>query len=178
MSSSARYSVRNGTRKANGLMMLKHSNSSLAAVLCLALLAAACGSDDSTPTAPTPAVTLTGTWAGMFNGALIQGDGQAELTQTGTNVTGEWSAPMPQPLILLGAPDIDLFGPAEGTVNGTSATITMRFNEAFVSYFGSADCGLEAEVTFNETTLEGSWMNNEHCQPPAVDSGTLSFTRQ
>ena len=159
--------------------MSKHSNSCLVGLLGLALLTAACGGDDSTPTAPTPAATLTGTWAGMFNGSLIQGDGQAMLTQEGTTVTGEWSAPMPAQLVLLGAPDIELSGPASGTVSGNTAMLTLGFLEAFSAYFGSPDCGLAVDVTsFDETSLEATWASNDACQPPAVDRGTLSFTRQ
>ena len=74
-----------------------------AVIVCLALLAGSCGDDGPTaPTAPDDNqvheyVTLTGRWSGTFDGILFSGDGQAELVQNGTAVTGEWSAPVLPP---------------------------------------------------------------------------------
>lgn len=159
-----------------------------AIVFCFALAAAACGGDDS-PAAPTPPappapepepVTLTGTWAGPVDGGVVDGDARAELTQTGTNVTGPWSMPMPAALVLVGAPaDVRLTGPVTGTVSGTTAALTFGFLATYADYFGSADCAIAVTVTsFSQTTMEATWTTNESCQAPAVDEGTLTFTRQ
>ena len=169
--------------------MLNSNRAPVGGILCVfafTLLAAACGNDS--PTAPTPAtapapepepVTLTGTWSGAFAGALVAGDGQAQLTQDGTSVTGDWSAPMPAALVALGAPaNIDLAGPVTGTVTGTTAELSFGFLAAFATYFGNADCALAVSVTsFTETTMEATWRTNDSCQAPAVDQGTLTFMR-
>ena len=164
------------------------TNSALWAIaLCFVLLTAACATDDG-PTAPTgedpepvPApVTLTGTWSGTFEGVLVAGDGQATLTHDGTDVTGEWSVPMPPPLVaLLGAPaDVDLGGPVTGVATGTTAELAFGFLAVFADYFGSPGCALEVSVSsFDETTMEATWATSDRCAP-ASDEGTLSFTRQ
>ena len=147
-------------------------------VICFVLLAAGCRGD--TPTSPTDDPLLTGTWGGMFTGSLVAGDGSATLTQDGTAVSGEWSAPMPAALIALGAPAaVPLAGPVSGTVSGTTADLSFLFIEAFHPYFGNPDCGLAVTVTsFDAMMLMANWETNASCQPPVVDSGTLSFTRQ
>jgi hypothetical protein len=152
----------------------------LSVLVCLAALAAGCRGSD-TPTSPTmDDPVLTGTWAGMFAGSLVSGASSATLTQDGTAVTGEWSAPMPAALVALGAPDaVPLAGPVTGTVSGTTADLTFTFIEAFHVYFGNPDCGLAVTVTsFDATMLAANWTTNESCQPPVVDSGTLTLTRQ
>ena len=150
----------------------------LCVIVCLAGLAAGCRGD--TPTSPTDDPTLTGTWTGMFAGALVAGDGQATLTQDGTTVTGDWSAPMPANLVALGAPAaVPLTGPVTGTASDTTAELAFGFAEVFHPYFGNPNCGLAVSVTsFDAMTLMANWTTNESCQPPVVDSGTLSFTRQ
>ena len=147
-------------------------------ILCLTMLAAGCRGD--TPTSPSDDLTLTGTWAGAFTGALVSGDGTAELTQDGATVTGNWSAPMPAALVALGAPAaLPLTGPVTGSATGTTAELTFGFAEVFHPYFGNPDCGFAVSVTsFDAMTLMANWMTNQSCQPPVVDSGTLTFTRQ
>ena len=157
-----------------------------ALVFCFALAAASCGGDDSSPAAPTtPApdpepVTLSGTWTGPVDGVLVDGDARAEMTQTGTDVTGDWSMPMPAALVLVGAPaDVPLTGPVTGSVSGTTAALTFGFLAAYADYFGSTECAIAVTVTsFSQTTLEATWTTNDSCQAPAVDEGTLTFTRQ
>lgn len=159
-------------------MMAKPGSLGLLVVLCLALVSVGCGDGDSGPTAPT-APTLTGTWAGMFAGNLVSGDGQMMLTQEGAMVSGQWSAPMPELLVAQGAPaELPLTGAVTGTVEGTTATLSLRFAEAFALFIPS-DCGLDVSVTsFSETSLEGTYMTNAMCPPPINDQGTLTFTRQ
>ena len=159
--------------------MIKSNDFRLALVLCGIVLAAAC--QDASPTAPTNMEpTLTGTWSGAFEGALVAGSSQATLTQDDTAVTGEWSAPMPAPLVTLGAPaEIPLSGPVTGTVAGTTAELTFGFLEIFHSYLGNPDCGLAVSVTsFDATALAATWTTNASCRPPIQDNGTLSLTRQ
>ena len=150
----------------------------LGAIVCLATVAAGCRGDS--PTSPTDVPTLTGTWAGTFSGGLVSGDGQATLTQDDMTVTGDWSAPMPANLVALGAPAaVPLTGPVTGSATGTTADLTFGFAEVFHPYFGNPDCGLAVSVTsFDATMLMANWSTNASCQPPVVDSGTLTFTRQ
>lgn len=153
-------------------------------VLCGALLAAAC--DSASPTAPTTtepaAVSLTGNWRGSFTGALVVSDAvTAQLTQNGADVTGEWSAPMPAPLVTFGAPaNVDLAGPVSGTVTGPTASLSFGFSPVagFERYFAPG-CALSLSVTsFTATAMEGTWMTNASCVAPVSDTGTLSLTRQ
>ena len=169
------------------MLSLPKNDSIRAAILvCLALAPAACGDDSSpaaptTPTTPAPdPVTLTGTWSGPVDGVLVDGDARAELTQTGTSATGDWSMPMPAALVAFGLPaDDDLEGPVTGTVTGTTAELSFGFAPEVASRFGNTECAIAVTVTsFSQTTLEGTWTTNESCQAPAVDQGTLTFTRQ
>ena len=167
--------------------MMKSDNTRTAIILCSILLAAAC--EGVSPTAPTTSnpdpeaepVTLTGNWMGSFVGLLISTDAaRANLTQTGTTVTGDWSTPMPATLVAFGAPaDLDISGPVTGTVTGTAAELTFGFldNEVFRQFFAEG-CALSVSVSaFTATTMEGTWMTNASCLFPAVDSGTMMLTR-
>ena len=169
--------------------MMKSDNARTAIILCSILLAAAC--EGVSPTAPTTSnpdpeadpVTLTGTWMGSFVGLLISTDAaRANLTQTGTTVTGDWSTPMPATLVAFGAPaDLDVSGPVTGTVTGTGTAAELSFgfldNEVFRQFFAEG-CALSLSVSlFTATTMEGTWMTNASCLPPAVDRGTMMLTR-
>ena len=161
--------------------MFTSSSARAALVFCFALAAAACGGDDSSPAAPTApmAATLTGTWTGPVDGMLVDGDARAELTQTGTDVTGDWSMPMPAVLIAAGAPDIPLTGPVTGTVSGTTASLTFGFLAVFASQLGGTECAIAVTVTsFSQTTMEGTWATNDSCRERVDDEGTLTLTRQ
>ena len=96
-------------------------------------------------------------------------------------MTGEWSSPMPAILVGFGAPaDVNLSGPVTGTVTGTTAELEFGFLdiEVFRQYFAPG-CALALTIaSFTETAMDGTWMTNASCQPPVVDNGTLSFTRQ
>ena len=169
--------------------MMKSDNARTAIILCSILLAAAC--EGVSPTAPTTSnpdpeaepVTLTGNWMGSFVGLLISTDAaRANLTQTGTTVTGDWSTPMPATLVAFGAPaDLDVSGPVTGTVTGTGTAAELSFgfldNEVFRQFFAEG-CALSLSVSlFTATTMEGTWMTNASCLPPAVDRGTMMLTR-
>ena len=166
--------------------MFKRNRALWAVVFCFALLGAACG-DDDTPAAPTPTptptpdpepVTITGNWHGEFEGALVAGEARAMLEQNGMDVTGEWSAPMPAPLVALGAPaGIDLAGPVTGTASDPTADLEFGFLEAFHVYFGGPDCVLHVEVTsFTEADLEATWHTDEEgCPENVSDQGTLDM---
>lgn len=163
--------------------MLKSNRARWAILVCVALLAAACGGDDS-PTAPTTEpepepITLTGSWSGRVEGTLVIGEANAELTQDGANVTGDWSMQMPAVLVAFGAPaEVDLEGPVTGTVTDMTAALSFGFLEVFTPYFGDPACAIDVSVTsFDATMLEATWETNISCMDPVVDMGTLSFTR-
>ena len=130
--------------------------------------------------APTPEpepVTITGNWHGTFEGALVAGEAHVNLEQTGMDVTGDWSAPMPEPLVALGAPaGIELAGPVEGTVDGSTADLEFAFLEVFHPYFGGPDCGLHVHVeSFTEDDLEATWHTEDACPENVSDEGTLDM---
>ncbi len=161
--------------------MSRSNSSRVLFILWIALVAAACGGDDSGPTEPTPvepvAVTLTGTWTGSFEGALISGDDlRVELTQEGTMVTGSWTATVRLPPVPGAPPEIPLGGGVTGTAADTTAELSFLL-EGFPDYFPEG-CAIDASVTsFDEATAEATWETNTTCQPPAVDEGTLSLAR-
>lgn len=166
--------------------MIKSNDFRLAIVLCGALLAAACQSESPTaPTEPEPEpepVTLTGTWSGSVTGNFISSDAvNTTLTQTDAAVTGEWSMPMPATLVTFGAPaDVNLSGTVTGTATGTTAELSFAFAdvEVFRQYFAEG-CALSVSISsFTATMADSTWMTNASCQPPVVDSGTLTLTRQ
>ena len=166
--------------------MMKSNDFRMAIVLCGTLLAAACQSASPTaPTEPEPEpepITLSGSWTGTSTGNFISSESVAAmLTQTGTAVTGDWSVPMPRLLVLAGAPaDVNLAGPVTGTVTGTAADLEFGFLdiEVFRQYFAEG-CALSVSVSsFTATTLEATWMTNASCQPPVIDNGALTLTRQ
>ena len=167
--------------------MIKSNHFRLAIVLCGSLLAAACQSASPTaPTEPEPEpepVTLQGMWSGSADGNFIASDSvTANLTQTDGAVSGEWRTPMPATLVAFGAPaNVDLYGPVTGTATGTTADLSFAFTdevEVFRQYFAEG-CALSVTVTeFTATSMNATWMTNASCQPPVVDSGSLTMTRQ
>ena len=166
--------------------MIKSNDYRLALVLCGIVLAAACQS--ASPTAPTepepePEPTLQGMWSGSADGNFIASDSvTANLTQTDGAVSGEWRTPMPATLVAFGAPpNVDLYGPVTGTAAGTTAELSFAFTDEvqeFRRYFAEG-CALSVTVTeFTATSMSATWMTNASCQPPVVDNGTLTLTRQ
>ncbi len=163
--------------------MLNSNHARFLVILCFALGAAACG-DDASPTAPTTdtepepepgPVTISGEWHGEFDGALVAGEAFATLEQNGMDVTGDWSAEMPAPLVALGAPDVDLAGPVEGTVSGSTAELEFGFLPVFNEYLGE-DCGLHVHVeSFTEDDLEATWHTEDTCPDHVNDEGTLDM---
>ena len=156
-------------------------------LLCFALLAAACGEDSPTAPTPTPTptpepepepepVTISGTWHGHVHGSLIDGEAFVNLEQSGMDVTGDWHMEMPAALVALGAPeDVDLAGPVEGTVEGSSADLEFGFLAAFHGYLGD-ECGVDVHVeSFTEEDLEGTWHTEDTCPDHVVDEGTLDM---
>ena len=162
--------------------MFKSNRAIWALVLCFALLGAGCGDDDApaAPTPPTvepePMVSIAGDWHGSFEGDLIDGEAFMTLEQSGMDVTGDWSAPMPAALVALGAPDnVDLSGPVEGTVEGSSGDLELGFDAAFHAYLGE-DCGLHLHVEeYSDDDLEGEWHTEDTCPAHVVDEGTLDM---
>ena len=88
---------------------------------------------------------------------------------------------MPTILVGFGAPaDVNLSGPVTGTVTGTTAELSFGFLdiEVFRQYFAEG-CALSLTISsFTATTMEGTWATNMSCQPPVIDNGTLTLTRQ
>ena len=163
--------------------MLKRNRAHWAILVCIVLLAAACGGDDS-PTAPTTEpepdpepITLTGAWSGRVEGNFVTGDGRTELMQDGTGVTGDWSMQMPATLVALGAPaEAELAGSVTGTVMDMTAELSFSL-DGFPQYFPEG-CAIDVSVTsFDEMTMEATWATNGSCVEPVVDMGTLSFMR-
>lgn len=161
--------------------MTKSVPARMPGILCIMMAAAcvtaACG---DSPAGPSGGTTLTGSWAGSFTGNVVEGDASATFTQDDAQVTGDWTAPMPAPLVALGAPAaVPLAGPVMGTADGTTAELEFAFIEAFHPYFGGADCALAVSVSsFSATTLTATWEMNASCPDELFDSGTLTLMRQ
>lgn len=160
--------------------MTKSVRARVSGIVCILLAAcgtAACG---DSPAGPSGGTTLTGSWAGSFTGNVVEGDASATFTQDDAQVTGDWTAPMPAPLVALGAPAaVPLAGPVMGTADGTTAELEFAFIEAFHPYFGGADCALAVSVSsFSATTLTATWEMNTSCPENLFDSGTLTLMRQ
>ncbi len=179
--------------------MLKSVHFRFLLVFCvaLALTTAACGDDDS-PVAPTPMpepqpepepelVTIDGNWHGSFEGTLggielHMDDVHMMLQQDGMDVTGDWEAPMPEPLVAVGAPaEVPLAGPVTGMVEEADETdgtaeLTLSFLEAFHLYFGGPDCALHVHVeSFTEEDLEGHVHTTEACPENVTGEGELDM---
>ena len=167
--------------------MLKSSRALWLVLACFVSPAAACGGDDSGPAGPTPvepeAVTLTGTWAGSFDGQVISSDRVgAELEQSQgshgeRNTSGTWSAMVRLPPVPGAPTEVELGGVVTGNATGGTAELLFAI-EGFADYFPEG-CGLSVSVSsFDATTMEASWTTNDQCQPPAVDEGMMVLMRQ
>lgn len=154
------------------------------ALVCCAVLAAACGGDGSGPTAPTDTVRLTGTWAGSFEGQVISSRRlSAELEQSDgihgerTNVTGSWNATVRLPPVPGVPAEVELGGSVRGNATGSTADLTFEI-DGFRDYFPEG-CAILVDVSsFDATRLTGTWRTSDECRAPAVDLGTLTMTRQ
>lgn len=95
----------------------------IAVAAMTAILTSACGGGgNSTPTAPSPPppVQIAGTWTGTFESSNYQPLAAAvTLSQTGTTVTGTWSAP---------SGNSGIAGNINGTVDSSTFTGTISFS--------------------------------------------------
>ena len=163
--------------------MLKSDSTLRVVPLCFALLAGACG-DDSGPTGPTTSrPRLTGDWIGSLEGRLISGQRFSANLQQGegqhgerTNVDGTWSATVRLPPVPGAPTEVELSGTARGNAEGETAELSFKI-EGFRDYFPEG-CAIDLSGSFDQTTLSGTWTTNDMCQPPAVDEGTMTLTRQ
>jgi hypothetical protein len=123
---------------------------------CLLTLVA-CG---SSPTSPSAAASVTGTWLGTITSEQVAGSGSARVDFAGTNsnLTGTWSVTGPS------GPDS---GTLNGAVNGSAVTLTLTPSVP-------VNCPYAVTATMSGTQLTGTYAATNCSQ--AV-SGGLSLTK-
>jgi hypothetical protein len=145
---------------------------SAAPALLFLLTLSACGDDDRSPAAPTPApASLSGTWSGtatlVYMGQRVTGAfaNAATLTQSGDQLSGT-----------LNAADGSSGGFA-GTMSGSTFTGTLRIEivQPGTRCRGTAD-HLTGPVAQNTITLTAPTMTLENC-PGSASNVELRLTR-
>jgi hypothetical protein len=112
------------------------------------LLAAGCGSDG--PAAPSGA--LAGRWSGTITRGADEGTTVWQLTQTGSGVSGTWSADF------AGAAK-DVGGLAGGTVIGSSVSLFLTPSEPIACGSGITLSGtLSVDATVSGDRLTGTYL--------------------
>lgn len=155
----------------------------LIAAALLSLLAFACGGNSSTPTMPTAAASVTGTWAGTASdsttpalgpGGMMGQGGMGtmtwQLTENGTSVTGTMS--------FSGMASSMMRGTLSGTMSGEDMTVTMDMPAGSMM---SGTCSSHATGTMHVNggtmTMTGSYSGTNSCAGPFTN-GQLTMTRR
>jgi len=145
--------------------------------LTVAILGATClACDDSrttspTPTSPTPAVTLAGTFAGNMSDASGPGRMRWQLSQTGNQITGTFTA------------NDDVSGiAATGDISGTlaAATLTFRMNVpagALPPPFSACSITSDGSGQVTNTLIDATYNGRNSCTG-LFGNGRLSLSKQ
>ena len=130
-------------------------------VLGMGLLAALLSRCGGSPTSPT-VISVAGTWVGSNTNSLAPGSrpAQATFAQSGTNLSGTWSATTP------GGPDS---GPLSGSIAGNALSVS------FVSAVPVGACHYAVTATVSGNQITGTW-TTVSCVTPA--NGGLTLTKQ
>jgi len=140
--------------------------------LTLAVLSVVClACDDSPTTSPTPTVTLTGTFAGNVSDASGPGRMRWQVSQTGNQVTGTFTA------------NDDVSGiAANGDISGTlaGATLTFRLNVpagALPPPFSACSITSDGSGQVTNTAIDATYNGRNSCTG-LFGNGRLSLTKQ
>ena len=155
---------------------------SLIAVTLLGLLAAACGTSNPA-TAPSSALSATGTWSGtvadsttpaLGNGGMMGQAGMGTMTlqivQNSSNVTGTMS--------FSGMANSMMRGTMTGTLSGEDMTFTMTMPAGSMM---SGTCSVQANGTAHMSgaamTMPGNYSGTNSCSG-AFTNGQMSLSRR
>ena len=130
-------------------------------ILGIGLLAAWPSGCGHSPTSPS-VISVAGTWVGTNTNSLSPGSrpAQATIAQSGTNLSGTWSATTP------GGTDS---GPLSGSIAGNTLAIS------FFSAVPQGACHYEVSTTVSGNQMTGTW-TTVSCVTPA--NGTITLTKQ
>ena len=126
-------------------------------------LSIACGGGSPTaPTTDSTSVSVSGTWVGTTTNSLAPGlwPAQATVAQSGTNLSGNWSATLPN-----GTNG----GPLSGSIVGNMLSISFNFAVPVGA------CRYAVTATVNGNQLAGTW-TTVGCVTAA--NGNLTLTKQ
>ena len=116
-------------------------------LMACALLTVGCSGSDGTPTSPSSASSLTGSWNGSVVSQL-SGSGSARVTlnQNGSVVTGTWTASFPE--------GTDA-GTVDGQVSGGSLQVMLNPGDP-------TNCPYRMTATVSGSTINGTY-TSVHC---------------
>jgi hypothetical protein len=148
-------------------------NAASLARLTIAVLSATCLAcdDEARTTSPTPTVTLTGTFAGTISDASGPGRMRWQLSQTGNQVTGTFTA------------NDDVSGvAANGNISGTlsGATLTFRMTVpagALPPPFATCSITSDGNGQVTTTLIDATYNGRNSCTG-LFGNGRLSLTKQ
>ena len=133
----------------------------------LALSVAGCSGSGST-TSPSDA-SVTGTWVGAINNTSLGRENlTTALVQSGTTVSGTWSA------LYESTPVTNYSGLLAGTKTGTAVSLTLTPAPAVAT----PECSYTYNATLSTSTLMAGTFVSFNCPNGVVDSGTLTLTKQ
>lgn len=137
------------------------------------LLAAGCG-ETAAPVAPTPAISLTGTWVGSVDVSGASTRLTWTLSQAGQAVTGPVMLALPSGTVLLN-------GFLTGTLTGSQLAYTISVGPGGIpaqpSCTGQIAGTMTATIAAVSTLAGTSTVTGSSCTPP-FPGGPLTLTRQ
>lgn len=154
-------------------IMSSHMPRLIGIILLAAVMTAAC-SDKSTPAAPSPAIDLTGTWAGDLTVLGTTARMTWTLTQRDMNVTGPVLIGLPTGTVLLN-------GTLTGTLTGSSLAYTIAVGPGGVptqpTCTGQIAGTMTASIGAVSTLMGTSAVTGSNCAPP-FPGGTITLTKR
>jgi hypothetical protein len=147
-----------------------------AALVLTCVLAAttfvACGSkEESTPTSPSPSVNLTGTFAGTVSDASGPGRMTWQLTQSGAQVTGTFTATDD-------TSGVAVTGDVSGTLSDTNLPVRMNTPAGRLpAPYTNCSIASEGTAQVTSTTINGTYTGRNSCTG-TFGTGRFSLTKQ
>lgn len=156
---------------------------SLFAVVLLGLLAVACGGSTKPATAPSSAISATGTWSGtttdsttpaMGTGGMMGQAGMGTMTlqlvQNGSSVTGT--------MAFAGMGNNMMRGTFTGTMSGQDMTFTMNLpTGSMMSGTCAAQTNGTAHMNGTAMTMTGNYSGTNSCTG-AFNNGQMTMSRK
>src|SRR2546426_642438 len=138
---------------------MTNAHGGLRAICLMGLLAASLSGCGGVPTSPS-VTSVAGTWAGSNTNSLAPGSrpAQATFAQSGTNLSGTWSATTP------GGTET---GSLSGSIAGNAVSVS------FFSALPQGACHYAVTATVSGTQMTGAW-TTVTCSTAAT--GTLTLT--